>query len=45
MGRPKWVEKLRTEVQFEESSPVFLKSCTFNTKGYDLLQVKVEIYH
>ena len=42
---PDWVEKFRTEVVFQNNEPIFNDSFIFACLRYDLVQIKVEIYH
>jgi len=40
-----WVEKFRTELIHGEENPIYIKSHQFKSTRYDLITIRVEIYH
>lgn len=40
-----WVEKWRSEIIYGQDNPIYLDSYQFKSERYDLLNIKVEIYH
>jgi len=40
-----WILKLKTEIVFSDSDPIYLKSFSFTSVNYAGIRVKAEIYH